>query len=265
MPFKDHKYKYNQTVLKVFGFGENKSIKITTLKILRTSGVEDEEDKKRCKVNNSKLENNVSRAKNKIFEYAYCNPWEYFFTATLDKNKQNRTDLELFHKQLTQFIRDYNKKHNLTLKYILIPEKHADGKSWHMHGLLNGLPLSHLKQFVVGDKMGKSLADKVKGGDVVYNWFPYFNRFGFCDLEPIKNHEAVSKYITKYINKNLASSVTELNAHLYYCSRGLDIAKVIKKGTMSANIVPDYKNDYCSTTWFPYSEEVLQALVDSFL
>lgn len=60
-----------------------------------------------------------------------------------------------------------------------------------------------MKQFVVGDVMGKALAEKVKKGDVVYNWLPYAKKFGFCDLEPIRNAEAVSKYIMKYINKIL--------------------------------------------------------------
>lgn len=110
-----------------------------------------------------------------------------------------------------------------------MPEKHSDGTSWHIHGFLHGLPKEHLKQFVVGDVMGKGLAEKVKRGDVVYNWLPYAKKFGFCDLEPIKNPEAVSKYMMKYINKNLASSVKDLNAHLYYHSRGLNKAETIKK------------------------------------
>lgn len=113
--------------------------------------------------------------------------------------------------------------------------------------------------------MGKALAEKVKKGEVVYCWPVYSKKFGFCDLEPIRNHEAVSKYITKYINKNLYSSVTALNAHQYYHSRGLQEAVVIKKGTMSANIVPTYKNDYCSVAWLDYSDELLQALEKSFL
>ena len=45
----------------------------------------------------------------------------------------------------------------------------------------------------------------------------------------------------KYINKNLASSVKDLNAHLYYHSRGLNKAELIKKGVMAAPITPTYK------------------------
>lgn len=43
--------------------------------------------------NEEKLENSLSRSRNKVFEYAYCNDWEYFVTMTLDKTKYDRYDL----------------------------------------------------------------------------------------------------------------------------------------------------------------------------
>lgn len=267
MALKEQKYKYNQTILKVFGNNDNKKIKVITMNVLRTSGVEDENEKRseRGTVNSEKLSENITRTKNRIFELAFCNPWDWFFTGTLDRNKYDRTDLDKFHKSLTQWIRDYNKKHSLKIKFLFVPELHLDGVSWHIHGLLYGLPIEHLNQFQIGDVMGKGLAEKVKKGDTVYNWLPYAKKFGFCDLEPIKNHEAVSKYITKYINKNIATSVTELNAHQYYHSRGLRGAETIKKGTMFADIAPTYENEYCKVSWLDYSDELLAELKNSFL
>lgn len=262
--FFDTKYKYNQTVVKVYGYGDNKKIKVIRLKCMRTSGIEDDNEHHIRGINSEKLEQSVSRTKSKIHEYAFCNPWDYFFTATLDPTKYDRTDLEKFHKDLTQWFRNYNKKYGIKIDFLLIPELHKDGKTWHMHGFLYGLPPDHLKQFKIGDTMGKSLAEKVKSGDIVYNWLAYADKFGFCDLEPIKNHEAVSKYITKYVNKNLLTSVTEINAHKYYHSRGLQQAVMIKKGTMAATIAPDYENDYCSVSWFDYSEETLQEFKSYF-
>ena len=262
----DEKYKFNQTIVKVLGEGSNKKIKVITMYTLRTKGVEDDYDKIRISEFNtydSKMRESISRAKNKIFELAFCNSWEYFFTATLDPTKYDRTDLEKFHKDLTQFFRDYKKKYKVKIDFLLIPELHNDGKSWHMHGFLKGIPIEHLKQFKIGDTMGKALAEKVKNGDTVYNWKAYSKKFGFCDLEPIRNHEAVSKYITKYINKSLETSVKDLNAHLYYHSRGLKSAETMKKGTMYNDIVPDFKNDYCSISWLDYSEETLQNLLNS--
>ena len=267
MPLRDVKYKYDQTILKVYGYGDYKKIKVTRMNCLRTSGIEDDTEirVKKGSVNDFKLDENIRRAKNVIFEYAFCNPWDWFFTGTLDPKKYDRTDLEKFHKDLTKWFSNYGRIHTLQIKFLLVPELHLDGKSWHIHGFLSGLPKEHLKQFCIGDVMGKALSIKVKKGDEVYNWLPYAKKFGFCDLEPVRNPEAVSKYIMKYINKNLSSSVKELNAHLYYPSRGLNKAEVIKKGTMSANIVPTYENEYCSVAWLDYSDELLEELSSSFI
>lgn len=266
MPLRDVKYKRDQTILKVYGYGDNKKIKVVRMNWLRTAGVEDDQEYRAPKgsVHDFKLEENIQRAKNVIFEYAFCNPWDWFFTGTLDPQKYDRTNLDKFHKDLTKWFSNYGRIHNVQIKFLLVPELHLDGISWHIHGFLRGLPKEHLKQFVVGDVMGKALAEKVKKGDVVYNWLPYAKKFGFCDLEPIRNAEAVSKYMMKYINKNLASSVKDLNAHLYYHSRGLNKAEVIKKGVMAATITPTYENEYCSVAWLDYSEELLQELSSSF-
>ena len=265
---KDTKYKYDQYVLKVFGYGENKRIKLIHMNVLRNEGVEDKNDKGKVRgVNSEKLEESICRTRSKIFELAFCNPWSWFFTGTLDPKKYDRTDLKKFHSDLTNWLRQYNRYHGTQIKFLLIPELHSDGKSWHMHGFFYDLPQEHLTRFQIGDRMGKALAEKVKNGDEVYNWSAYHKKFGFCDLEPIRNAEAVSKYITKYISKNLATSVTELNAHMYYHSRGLQFSQTVKKGSMSTaiDIEPTYSNEYCDVYWLPYSEELLQELSEGFV
>lgn len=265
---KDTKYKYDQYVLKVFGYGENKRIKLIHMNVLRNEGVEDDNDKGKVRaVNSEKLEESICRTRSKIFELAFCNPWSWFFTGTLDPKKYDRTDLKKFHSDLTNWLRQYNRYHGTQIKFLLIPELHTDGTSWHIHGFFYDLPQEHLTRFQIGDRMGKALAEKVKNGDEVFNWSAYQKKFGFCDLEPIRNAEAVSKYITKYISKNLATSVTELNAHMYYHSRGLQFAQTVKKGSMSTaiDIEPTYSNEYCDVYWLPYSAELLQELSDGFV
>ncbi len=265
---KDKKYKYNQTLIKEYynPVENKKKYKLITMNVLRTSGVEDDNDKGRNKgtVNTEKLEENIIRTRSRIEELAYCNSWDWFFTGTLDPNKYDRSDLEKFHKDLTQWLRDYNKKFKLHIKFLLIPELHSDGVSWHVHGLLSGLPKEHLHKFSVGDTFGKYIAEKVVSGDDVYSWSDYLYKFGFNDIEPIKSQEAVSRYITKYISKNLFCSVKKLNAHMYYCSRGLNRALTIKKGTMSANIVPvGYQNEYCSITWLDDNPLIISEILDN--
>ena len=137
---RDRPYNYDQTLLKVFGYGENKKIKLVRMNFLKTSGIEMEDIKHiksiRGTINKNKIEESYLRSKTKIFELAFCNPWDWFFTGTINPNKQDRTDLDLFHKQLTQWIRDYNKKYSLSIKFLLVPEKHKDGKSWHIHRVI---------------------------------------------------------------------------------------------------------------------------------
>ncbi len=265
MPIRDRKYLSNQAILKVYGTGASRRIKITVMAYLRNSGIEDDEEEfLRGGVNENKLDDNIARAKDRIFDLAYCNPWQYFFTGTLDASKYNRQDLEKFHKDLSQWILNQNKKDGFDIKFLLIPELHSDGKSWHMHGFIMGLPPEQLRQFRIGDRMGKAIADKVIRGDVVYNWPAYAAKFGFCDLEPIKNQEAVSKYVTKYINKNLGKCVSGLGAHLYYHSRGLKTAEVVKKGYFFGKFPVSYCGDFCTVGWLDYSDELLEKLKKGF-
>lgn len=265
---REAKFKRDVSILKVYGFGDNKKIKLIYMPVCRNAGIED--DSKSIDVishhslQDGKLEESILRAKSKIFELAYCNPWDWFFTGTLAKSNYDRTNLEKFHRDLVVFIRDYNRRYGLRVKFLFIPELHSDGKSWHMHGFLYGLPMDYLKQFQIGDRMGKTIAEKVLKGDSVFHWLSYEEKFGWNDLEPIKNHEAVSKYVTKYISKSLAHSVTESNAHMYYHSRGLRFAEVVKKGFMSTaiDIKPEneYHGDHCSIYWYPYDSHSLSLL-----
>lgn len=213
---------------------------------------------------------NIVRAKNRIFELSFCNEWEWFFTATLDKSKYDRTDLDKFRKDLTQFFRDFKKAHaDVDIKYLMVPETHKDGESWHIHGFIYGLPERYLHKFSIGESMSKYIAGKVGNGLEVFKWQELEDKFGFNDFEHIGNHEAVSRYVTKYISKDLANSVKDVGAHLYYCSKGLNGATEIKKGTLIAVNVPSsashYESDYAVTDWYEYSATTVNSLCDSIL
>lgn len=164
-----------------------------------------------------KLDNNISRAKSMIFEYAYCNKWDYFITLTIDKEKYNRYDLKNYQKDLGKWISNYHTNHGSKICYVLIPEQHEDG-AWHMHGLISGVLSKHLEVNEHG-----------------YMDFPmYRKKFGYCSLECIRDHEAVSKYITKYVTKELMTA--EFGQRSYYCSKGLERAKLIMRFT---EVLPD--------------------------
>jgi hypothetical protein len=215
-------------------------------------------------VNDEKLDNNLSRAKSKVFEYALCNHFDYFMTLTLDPNKYNRYDLSTFIKDLGQFIRDLRKKYDIDIQYLLIPEPHKDG-AWHMHGLIKGMPEEQLRLFTLEEKLPYKVLNLIKKGNLIYDWTNYTKKFGWCTVEKVKNQEAVSKYITKYITKALKADLTrEKEKKLYYVTRGLKTAEKIKEGTLTshqlARIPFDYQNDYIKILNFDNSKylEVLE-------
>lgn len=174
--------------------------------------------------NTKKLVNSISRSKKQVLEKALCNEWKWFVTLTLDPKKYERDNLKKFISDLGQWIRDYRKKYKgYAFHYLLIPERHADGKNWHMHGLLSDLPWEDLEPHPV-----QKLSEK---GYI--NWSAYEKKFGFNSLGVIRNPVKCSMYITKYITKDLDKSVTALDQKLYYSSRNLKTAEVVSQGRLT--------------------------------
>ena len=75
----------------------------------------------------NKLDNNFSRARNMVLQYALCNSWDYFFTGTIDRAKFDRFNLDVYQSRLSQFMRDKRKKYQSQIQYLLVPEQHKDG------------------------------------------------------------------------------------------------------------------------------------------
>lgn len=196
-------------VLTVKQFGSK--YKVVWCKSIRKKGyelLEEEDSSKLVTVNSEKLSNNISRAKSMIFEYAFCNTWDYFITLTISPDKFDRYSLNDYIKALGKFINNYSTHHHSKISYLLIPERHKDG-AWHMHGLISGILPKHL----------------VVNANGYLDFSLYARKFGYCSLAPLKSHEAVSKYITKYVTKEL--SCMPYGQRLYYCSKGLKRSEVI--------------------------------------
>lgn len=208
-------------------------------------------------INLDKLENNLIRAKSKVFEYSMCNEFEHFITLTLSPAKYNRENLNQYIKELGQFIRNIRRNHNTDIQYILIPEQHKDG-AWHMHGLIKGIPSEQLSNNSNGYK----------------DWKAYSDKFGYMSIDNIRSQESVSKYITKYIAKTLevGGGVTEKNKKLYYVSRGLEKSQKIREGTLSSSqlekIPFEYENDYIrsltiNTIDNPFKLKIIENILDT--
>lgn len=241
------KYLYNYYNIKKYN---DSYYRLTVFKVpVKNPAFEEEYKEYKYKKNNieseGKLDNNIIRARSKVFEYALCNDFDYFVTLTLDKTKMDRYNLDDFIKKLGQFIRNYRKKYGVNIQYLLIPERHRDG-AWHMHGLMKGIPPEHLSKNENGYK----------------DWKAYSKRFGYISIDEIRNKEAVSKYITKYISKSFygGGGVTDKNKKMYYASRGLKKAERIKEGTLSGKesvLIPEenmFENDFVKIVNLPSLE-----------
>lgn len=192
-----------------------------------------------------KLDNNISRAKSKIFEYAFCNDWDYFVTMTIDEDKLDRYDLQTYVKKLGQFISNYKKNHGSKIKYLLVPEKHKDG-AYHLHGLVAGILPKHIEKNRYG-----------------YLDFPmYRERFGFISMSVVRDHEAVSKYITKYVTKEFLDS--EKGANSYYCSKGLNRSQVLYRiPDVDSNVLQwdfEHPEGFCKTLMVDDLSGILEIL-----
>ena len=189
-----------------------------------------------------------------VLQYALCNPWDYFFTGTIDRAKFNRFDLATYQSRLSQFIRDKRKKYHSQIQFLLVPEHHKDG-AWHIHGLISGLPVDVLASFA--PPAPQRLID---GGFL--NWPDYMDTFGFCSLAPIRDPIATAYYITKYISKDFSQRGSDLGRHLYFHSRPLKRAikasdVYLYQRPLEEACINDY--DFCKTgmvygeDWtFPY-------------
>lgn len=185
---------------------------------------------------------NLARARSAIRELALCNPWEYFVTLTLNPDKQDRFSLDDYVRDLGVWIGNYNKKFHTHLKYLLVPEQHKDG-AWHMHGLLH-------------DVSPQSVTRNCHG----YLDMPYYaNRFGFISLDPIRDQNKCSSYITKYVTKDTGKGV-EVSKHLYYHSRGLEKSEVLTVYDVSNMPMEVWQNDYVGIEWAD-DDEALCALL----
>lgn len=195
--------------------------------------------------NEEKLPENIRRAKSKVFELALCNDFTYFCTLTFSRKLvKDRYDLEGCMKSFCKWLNNYNNRRaSAAVRYLLIPEPHQDG-AWHLHGLLSGIPAADLRKFRPNEHLPDHIRKELNKGHQVLQWIAYDKKFGYCTLSPIRSMDAVSKYITKYVTKELGTAVKELNAHLYYRSQGLKQKELIYSAPDCVLPDPDYVGTY---------------------
>lgn len=146
---------------------------------------------------------------------ANINEWSYFATFTLDEKKQDRNNFELFRKRLTKFFRRRG------VKFFYVPEFHEKG-GIHVHALLSADIKPYLAQFEGKALKNRYIHSKIVAQQPIYNCPDYARAFGFCTIEPIRDVEACSLYITKYVVKTFDDeNFKRISHHRFFCSQGL--------------------------------------------
>lgn len=209
--------------------------------------------------------NNVVRAKSVIEQLGACNPWQYFVTFTIDPQKFDRYDFSAFYKSFGKFVMHYRQRKGVKFDYIFVPEQHQDG-AWHLHGLINGLPLEHLREFTLEEELPYYIRNKLLAGEKLYEWPDFADKFGYTIVEPLRASDRAASYITKYIGKGFTNDERFKGSRLFMPSHGLKRATLIKKGfTDMHSVKPIFENEYATTYKFSKTEYSLDDLDKFFL
>lgn len=138
------------------------------------------------------LKENVDRSRrralNNIVDIVMSNSFKWFITLTLSPEKVDRTEYQEIERLFSRWAS--NQVQRKSMKYIAIPEYHADGKSIHYHMLTDG-------------DMKMTDSGHMREGKPVYN-VPSW-RYGFSTAQSIDgedNEIKIAKYCTKYMTKN---------------------------------------------------------------
>lgn len=181
----------------------------------------------------------LNRTKNAIYDLAKSNDWEWFVTFTFDPKKHDNTDYDVVTKLFKRFIDRVRKSAAPSLVYLVVPELHADGKKWHLHGLF-----SHMGEMRFFDS-----GHKGDYGETVYNLRDW--KYGFSTATQIKDPVRASAYITKYITKEVVRHTR--NKRRYLASRNIKRPQVEKLNTehSAIDIMRTYQPDYIKSTSVP--------------
>jgi hypothetical protein len=171
--------------------------------------------KKSNKESNSKSDDihsffvSYNRTKNKIYNYARANKWEWFLTFTFNPKYVDSFSYEEVSKFMSDFLRwinDNTKRHGNPCKYLIVPEQHKSGR-WHLHGIFSGLDMNLWKFSYSGHNTNK--------GQPIFNigCFPY----GWTTATMVQDSSRVSHYIVKYITKDVFTRIK--NKKRYWVTR----------------------------------------------
>lgn len=144
----------------------------------------DEEFKK-----NESVRISLTRTVNTIYHLSRSNNWDWFITLTFNPDLVDSFDYSECTRCLSKWLNNVRRSCP-DMRYLVVPERHQSGR-YHFHGL-----------FADCDALGfTDSGKKTSDGQTIYNVGKY--RLGFTTATRINDNARVTKYICKYINKDL--------------------------------------------------------------
>jgi len=168
-----------------------------------------------------------NRTKNKVYDYARANTWDYFLTFTFNPEQTDRYSYEETSKKMAKWFNNMRQRKAPNLKYIAVPEQHKDG-AYHFHALV-----SNIGEISLTDSLKRT-----KQGDIIYNLPNY--KYGYTTATTVKDSLRASNYITKYITKEMCQVQ---NRKRYWNSKNLEQGQE-KTQLISKEQVEVLKNAY---------------------
>lgn len=150
----------------------------------------------------------LSHTRNMINIYARSAFWEWFVTFTFSPEFVDRTNFKECMAKVRNWLNNARKRLSNDLKYLVVPELHADKKSWHIHMLL--ADAGAIKFIDSGHKVS---------GEIIYNLDGW--KWGFSTATRVKDIYKIQGYISKYITKDCHQLAK--GAHRYYTSHNLPL------------------------------------------
>lgn len=165
------------------------------------------EDRTQDAIEHSK-NTSLSASKNRIYNIARSNIWEWFITLTFDRNNNDSSDYEIITRRLHSFLNNLQQRKCPDMKYLIVPELHSDKEHYHFHGLISNVDALRFCFSGNFDKKGNPVYN-------VLNW-----SYGFTTATQVKDSSRASSYITKYVTKDIDLKLKEKRR--YMCSRNVD-------------------------------------------
>lgn len=158
------------------------------------------------------IQSSMGRTVNAIYHIARSNTWDWFITLTFNPEIVDSFDYQACVKKLSVWLNN-SRKLCPGIGYIIVPELHKSGR-FHFHGLFRDC---NALGFVPAGK-------RTHKGDPIYNVGKY--KFGWTTATAIADQQRVTKYIAKYINKDLCQ--VAFGKKRYWASRNLQSAETVE-------------------------------------